>query len=476
IDHYEDFIAPNGFKAQLAAVSRDAALAYHDTLVRLRGPSSALVISVGHNDEAKFVPHARTQEGLDALVAAFLDPHQDPQILVVCDRLLTGFDAPIEQVLYLDKPLREHTLLQAIARTNRRYDKDGRSKTYGLVVDYWGVSDKLQEALSLFTSEDVQQAMTPKADELPRLEVRHQAALRFFSGIKDRHKLGECLQVLHDDDVFAQFDLAFRNFAQSLDMLYPDPRALPFVGDAKWLGKVRKAARARPDRAGPDMSDCGAKVQRLIEEAVIADGVQILVAQVPLLSPEFDAKLEALESNEARASEMEHAIRHEIHVKLEEDPAFYESLRERLERIIEDYEQGRITAAEALQQLLPLRTEMTEGQANDAQQLELSGRGFAIFGMLRSGGGQASVAQEGSPGYGAQQREQLATLRDLASLIDDAIDPFTKYVDWRNKDELHREMRRRVSKQLRVAGHEHAEAKTLAAEIVKLAKARHDLQ
>ena len=473
IDHYTQVIEPNGFKAQLAAVSRDAALAYHEALVRLHGPSSALVISARHNDEAKFAPYAMTDKQVDKLVEEFLDPTQDPKILVVCDRLLTGFDAPIEQVLYLDKPIVEHNLLQAIARTNRRY----QGKTYGLVVDYWGVSDKLQDALSLFTADDVKGAMTPKVDELPRLEQRHQAALRFFAGIKDRHKLGACVEAVKDDDVFAEFDLAFRKFAESLDMLYPDTRALRFVPDAKWLGQVRKAARARPDRAGPDMSDCGAKVQRLIEESVIAEGVQILVAQVPLLSPEFDKKIEALGSDDARASEMEHAIRHEIHVKLDEDPAFYESLRERLQRIIEDYEQGRITAAEAMQQMLPLRTELRRGQADSAEGLQLGGRGFAIFGLLRRAAApkaSASQAGEASPGYGRKVKEDLAQLRDLASVIDDAIDPFTKYVDWRAKEDVLKEIRSRVARQLRAAGHEQTAAKQLAAEIVALTKSRSD--
>ena len=80
--------------------------------------------------------------------------------------LLTGFDAPVEQVMYLDSPLREHTLLQAIARVNRVYDD---AKTYGLIVDYWGVSEALQEALAIFSPSDVKGAMTPKGDELPRL-------------------------------------------------------------------------------------------------------------------------------------------------------------------------------------------------------------------------------------------------------------------------------------------------------------------
>jgi type I restriction enzyme R subunit len=99
-------------------------------------------------------------------------------ILVVCDMLLTGFDAPIEQVMYLDSPLREHTLLQAIARVNRTTD----GKTYGLVVDYWGVSEALHRGAGhLRAQSDVTGAMTPKADELPRLQARHANAMNFFA-------------------------------------------------------------------------------------------------------------------------------------------------------------------------------------------------------------------------------------------------------------------------------------------------------
>ena len=91
--------------------------------------------------------------------------------------LLTGFDAPVEQVMYLDAPLREHTLLQAIARVNRTAD----GKDYGLVVDYWGVALFLEQALSIFSASDIQGALTPKTDVLPRLESYHRTAMRFFA-------------------------------------------------------------------------------------------------------------------------------------------------------------------------------------------------------------------------------------------------------------------------------------------------------
>jgi hypothetical protein len=114
------------------------------------------------------------------------------------------------------------------------------------------------------------------------------------------------------DSAPARGSMAFRRFSQSMDMLLPDPRALEYGGDLGWLGKIRQAAKARYRDDSLDISDCGDKVRRLIEEAVIADGVQVLVKEVSLFSGEFDEKLKALQSSEAMASEMEHAIRHEM--------------------------------------------------------------------------------------------------------------------------------------------------------------------
>src|SRR5262249_47610577 len=153
---------------------------------------------------------------------------------------------------------------------------------YGLVVDYWGVSEALQEALAIFAPCDVQGALTPKGDELPRLQARHAAAMRVFVRVKDKDDLDACVAVLEPADVRAEFDAAFKRFAESLDMLLPDPRALPYLADAKWLGKIRAAAAAKYRDSKIDISDCGAKVTKLIEEAVIAEGIQILVTQVSL--------------------------------------------------------------------------------------------------------------------------------------------------------------------------------------------------
>ena len=439
IEHFTKFIAPNGFKAQVVATSRHAAVTYKEALDRLNGPESALLMSSGHNDEERLARWHLSKEQQDRLIERFKDPGDPLSILVVCDMLLTGFDAPVEQVMYLDAALKEHTLLQAIARVNRPH---GDEKTYGLVVDYWGVSVELSEALAVFSATDVQGALTPNVDELPRLQSRHAAAMRFFQAVSDTDDLHACVRVLEPEDVRAEFDLAFRRFSQSMDMLLPDRRALPYQADLRWLGKIRLTARAcyRDDRL--DLSGCGEKVRKLIADAVAADGIEILVKEVQLFSPEFDEKVEALKTDDARASEMEHAIRHEINVRVEENPVFYESLRKRLEEIIEQHRLERLDAAEQFKLFASLVEEL-QGEQSRAQDIGLEARGYAIYGLLEQT--RPMVVQEPVAPYDAANR-------DLASLIDESVMPFTELVDWWEKDDVQRQMRSKIKRHLRASG------------------------
>ncbi len=461
IEHFTTFIAPNRFKAQVVAASRHTAVTYKETLDRLNGPESALIMSADHNDEARLTRWHLRKDEQDQAIERFKDGGDPLSVLVVCDMLLTGFDAPVEQVMYLDAPLKEHTLLQAIARVNRPL---GEEKTYGLVVDYWGVSVKLQEALAVFSTTDVQGALTPNVHELPRLEGRHAAAMKLFQSVPDTNDLDACVRVLEPEDVRAAFDLAFRRFSQSMDLLLPDQRALAYHGDLRWLGKIRGTARARYRDDRLDLAGCGEKVRELIADAVAADGIQILVKEVQLFSAEFDEKVDALKTDDAKASEMEHAIRHEISVRVEENPVFYQSLRERLEEIIEQRRRERLDAAEQLKLLSTLREEM-KGEQSQAQDIGLDARGFAIYGLLERQ--RPMVARDGKGTYDAANR-------DLAALLDEAVAPFTDLVDWQQKDDVQRQMRRPIKRQLRASGIATDTVESLAAEIVDLAKVRAD--
>ena len=601
IDHFTRFIAPNRFKAQVVAAGRHDAVTFKEALDRLNAPESEVIMSAGHNDEERLARWHRGREQQDRLIGRFRDRDDPLSILVVCDMLLTGFDAPVEQVMYLDAPLREHGLLQAIARVNRPC---GAEKTYGLVVDYRGVSTRLQEALAVFSTTDVRGALTPNVDELPRLESRHAAAMRFFlppagdrsaadrpaidrpatdrSAIDrsatdrpaidrsatdrpaidrpatdwpaidrpaidrsatdqpaanrpaaDTKDLDACVRVLEAEDVRAGFDLAFRRFSRSMDMLLPDPRALAYRGDLQWLGKIRGAARARYRDERLDLSGCGEKVRTLIAGAVAADGIEILVREVRLFSPEFEEKIDALGTDDAKASEMEHAIRHEINVRVEENPAFYQSLREKLEAIIEERRLERLDAARQLSLLDGLREEM-QGERTLAQGVGLGARGFAIYGLL-----ERRLPERQRPGWHMSEGQRLeghlperrvsegrrleghlperymserqrlerhsperhqspqpqpmavgeeaaaydaaagnahdrdpASLVDLASRIDEEVAPFTELVDWWQKDDVQREMRKKIKRRLRDARVDADAVESLAADIVDLARVR----
>jgi type I restriction enzyme, R subunit len=469
VEHFTEFIRPNGFKAQVVACSREVACLYKEGLDRLNAPQSAVIISGTNKDDERLVRHHTSEEQRKELIARYLKKDDPLSILIVCDMLLTGFDAPVEQVMYLDAPLKEHTLLQAIARVNRTDD----AKTYGLIVDYWGVSEALQEALAIFAPSDITGAMTPKGDELPRLQTRHATVLRIFLGVKDKDDLDACVAVLEPEDVRAEFDLAFKRFAKSLDMMLPDPRAVPYKSDMRWLGKIRATAAAKYRDGKLDISDCGAKVRQLIEEAVIAEGIQILVKQVSLFTPEFEDKLKALKSDEARASEMEHAIRDEIHVKLDENPAFFISLRERLEQIVADRKAKRIDAAQQLKLFEALKTEL-RGHAAAAERLGLSETGFAIYGLLTERRG-TRVAESGGTWAGRPWAADAVVdeaKTELAKLLEEQLGPQVAIVDWSHKDDVQREMRRLIKRQLRVASYAPDKIDIIAESVVDLLKRR----
>ncbi len=458
IEHFTTYIRPNGFKAQVVAVSREVAATYKEALDRLQAPQSALVVSTSNKDNERLVRLAARADDRQKTIDRFCDPEDPLAILVVCDMLLTGFDAPVEQVMYLDSPLKEHSLLQAIARVNRPADK----KNYGLVVDYWGVSENLQEALRMFAPTDVQGAMTPKVDELPRLHARHQAVLRFFLRVEDKDDLDQCVAVLEPEDVRAEFDVAFKRFQTSMDVLLPDPRALAYADDLRWLGKIRQAAATRYRDRRLDISDCGEKVRKLIEEAITADGIQLLVKQVSIFSKDFGDRLAQLKSDEARASEMEHAIKAEIHVRLEEDPAFYASLRERLERLIEDRKAKRIDAAQQLLKFEALVQEM-RGRVQRADEVGLSRTGLAIYDLLERA--VPAKAGEGHAGYDASRK-------DLVNLIEEGLAPQVAIIDWTQKEDVQREAKKRIKRQLSAAGFKDPGLGLLTNEIVDLLKAR----
>ena len=460
VKHFEERILPNRFKAQIVTSSRKAAVRYKEELEKLAPDlPGVVVITTAHNDEADLAKYGRSKEEEKKLIDCFKDePAEKLAFLVVCDKLITGFDAPIEQVMYLDKPLREHALLQAIARVNRPLEE----KQYGLVVDYWGVSRDLQDALSVFRPEDIiaEQALPNIMSELPRLEARNRRVMAFFNKV-NRADLEACIRVLEPEDVRVEFDLAFRRFTQSLDMILPDPAGLKYLADLKWLGVIRMKARDRFRDEGMNLAGCQAKVQKLIDEYIRAEKIDVLLEPVSIFSKKFEEEVAKLAGPDAKASEMEHAIRHEIHVHYEENPVLYESLKERLEKIIQERKEDRVSAVEQLKLL--------EGMVNEirnvhqaAESLGLSENGFAVYKLLDD-------ALSKDKGDGAQSGDK--NHRNLAKQIVGKLEEHA-VIDWIVKDDVQREMRKEVKALLRGAEVSGEEIEPLTARLMDLARAR----
>jgi type I restriction enzyme, R subunit len=285
--------------------------------------------------------------------------------------------------------------------------------------------------------------------------------------VKDKNDIDAFVNVLIPEDVRAEFNEAFRKFSQSMDMILPDPKALPYLADYRQLGKVRQAAATRFHDQNLDISDCGPKVRKLIEEAIIADGIQILVQKVSLFSAEFDEKLKALKSDEAQASEMEHALRHEIHVRLDEDPAYYQSLRQRLEEIIEDRKARRIDAAKRLELWRGIEVAL-KGRNDAAEAVGLSPTAFAIYGLLQKEK-TLTAAEKTDTTYSTKPDPAKV---DLASLIEENVTDQITIVDWVNREDVQKEMRKRLKRILRVSHMVEEQIDGMAEQLVNLLKRR----
>jgi type I restriction enzyme R subunit len=383
--HYIDTVMPDGFKAQLAAASRVAAVRYRDALERARDKIVGEIEE--HSDEINAIPPAELSERDDDLgflaraslhvdlirrlefaavisgehnQLGFLDPWSDPAasdqrierfekplvhenpekadplaFLCVKSMLLTGFDAPIEQVLYLDRPMQGVELFQAVARVNRIHE----GKEHGLVVDYYGLADRLAAALELYAAEDVEGAIRKvDADLFPKLEARHQRALNIFTdrGLEGISDTRSCVELLADAKVRAEFARAYDEFRDTMNMAMPRTRAVPYLADLKRLAQINQMAATRYRDSGLRAAGAGKKVQALIDKFLEAEGIDPKIELISILDARFDEVVEdTTRSPRAKASEMEHAARHHIETRRPEDPVHYRKLSERLQEILD---------------------------------------------------------------------------------------------------------------------------------------------
>jgi type I restriction enzyme R subunit len=506
VRHYVDNILPNGFKAQVVCHSKLACIRYQagieaalaariaaetdDTLKRrLAFLKTAVVVSSDGTNEAAFITQARKQavrmNAVDNFRKGFdLD---DPDkantgiaFLIVCDMLLTGFDAPVEQVMYIDKRLREHTLLQAIARTNRVK----RGKQRGYVVDYIGLANHLTEALTLYTATDELQELHDGlkniSTELPVLDERYHRLLQLFEalGLKqmaafvngqladeaaEAGVVHAAVKALKDERQRADFEVYLKKFLMSLDIILPHASAQPYRVPAKRFGYILQVTKERYKDASLQLGDAGEKVKALINEHLISLGINPKVAPVELLAEDFLQRLHdhAGGNGEAKASEMEHAIRKHCTVHHDEDPAFYKRLSEKVDALIEQHHDQWDLLAEKLAEL---RTEAAQGRQQGEDGMSREATTFYEH-IVQVGFAGGVVPPEDKPALKALMETLVELLQDTIGSID----------FWQSPDKQKRlrgDIKAAIGKtkltELK------AQRERVAVEVMKLAKNRHD--
>ena len=450
VDHYLAHVFPNGYKAQVVANSREAAVRYKkhlDTalaaavakqeqadpdnrdLARLKAMKTDVVISRRNND----LPHLKEYSDSSrhkVSIKSFKLPfggeeggvNGDMGILIVNNMLLTGFDAPVEQVLYLDKVVVAHNLLQAIARVNR---VSGEFKDKGFVVDYVGIGHHLKKAINIYDEreqKEIIEALSFPDEELRELKDTHAAVMEFLRkhGLTDMSDHDAFYHVFYDEDLRFDFMLAFRRLTRSLNLLFPARQALDFMADYQALAEINVLAGKHFRDQRLSMKGIPAKLRAITDVHLKSRGIDTKVRPISILDEDFEKGVREHRRTKTKAAEIEHAIRHHLDVDLDDDPDLRASFAEALAAIFEQFRDNWNKIYEELEKLrktiINARKEPTYGLHRKKQMPFFRMFQRELFGAEKPTTDQSHIAEK-QPVYGLDDDDRISYLVDLTQQV-----------------------------------------------------------
>lgn len=427
-DHFTKNVEPMGFKAFLVAVDREACALYKKELDKHLPPdNSRVVYSPSHGDRQELKAHYVNEDEEKKLRKDFIRKFEKPKILIVTEKLLTGFDAPILYCMYLDKPMRDHVLLQAIARVNRPYEDDeGQVKPYGFVLDFVGIFEKLEKALAF--DSDVVASVIQNIDVLKQLfatMMQHQAPayLPFAKGWDDKAK-ERAIAHFEDKELRGTFFKFFRQLQNVYEVISPDAFLRPFMDEYLGLAELFALIRnAYSDRIYVDR-EVANKTRELLQTHTITGQLEIPGA-IQTLGAEELAKLKQGDTTDAtKILNLRKILSTTVAVDGLSKP-FLISIGDRAEKLAEAYESRQIETQQALLDFERLAREAVEAEA-ERQELGLDENTFAIY----------KIVVSDSPGFTSEESKTLNTL-------------FEQHSDYRWNDDQKSRLRTELYKALR---------------------------
>lgn len=405
-EHYRQLWQDTGFKAQLVAPSKAAAVRFKEILDEIGHVSSEVVISAPDdregNEEVDEPSKLKVRRFWDAMMKRFggevpynrqiIDDFKGPdapEILIVVSKLLTGFDAPRNTVLYLCSSLREHNLLQAIARVNRLFEDEGKEKEFGYIIDYQGLLGELDRALNTYSelsgyeAEDVKDVVQSVRNEIELLSILHGNLWDLFQELPNKKDMEAFEQFLGDDAVRHDFYERLTKFGSCLRTclgsektrdVYSEAEMMKFGQDWKRFDALRKSVRIRYQET-VDYKEFEPKIRALLDKHVIAAPAVVLIDPVDITDSKGLQTVigETSVSEASRADRIARATKKTITERLEEDPALYKSFYEMLEKTIEDYKARRLSEKEYLEKVFGIAKDVAGGARQTHVPSEIEG-------------------------------------------------------------------------------------------------------
>src|SRR6266540_2825844 len=403
-EHYRSNVEPLGYKAFLVGVDREACALYKEALDRyLPEDYSRVVYTSVHNDPPQIKKHHLSEDKEKELRRAFLKPGMLPKILMATEKLLTGFDAPILYCMYLDKPMRDHALLQAIARVNRPYEEEGQvRKPSGFVLDFVGIFDRLERALAF--DSDVVSGVIENLDVLKErfatlMAEEADGYLALARGKIDDKAVERIIDTFTDREAREEFSKFFREIETLYEIISPDPFLADYIERYQRLAALYGIIRAAFRMGGSPLKDLMKKTEELVREHVEASGLDEALPVYKINEETLEALKKDAGSASAKVVNLARSLGAAVKQE-EEQQSHLIPIGERAAHILGLFEDRQLGTVDALREL-----EKAIEEYNAARR-EMKDRGldieaFSVYWILLRGGLGAKVGVSVAPGIQA---------------------------------------------------------------------------
>ncbi|MBO7572962.1 MAG: type I restriction endonuclease subunit R [Bacteroidales bacterium] len=408
--HYADNWKNTGFKAMLVTPKKKVAILYKKYLDEIGKVTSEVLITAPDDREGEEMAYGETAHEVKEFWKRMMDEHgtpqkyqenlisrfqkqDNPEIMIVVDKLLTGFDEPKVTVMYLDRHLAGHTLLQAVARVNRTCE----GKDYGYIIDYYGVLQNLSNAIDLYSEYDEDEAkaftdtLVPVGDKIAELPQRHSDLWDMFKGIPNKRDLEAYAQSLRLEDRRHEFYDRLSAFSSTLQLALStmefheqtdEKKIKLYKDDLNMFCKLRNAVQLRYSDT-IDYKKYEARIEKLINHHVESDAVKVITNLVNIFDKEdFQKEVDNIIGTAAKADTIATRTSKYIAENMDSDPAFYKKFSQLIKEAIEAYEQGRISDNEYLEKMMQYKEDVLNHTDSELPaELEHNNTAKAYFGI-----------------------------------------------------------------------------------------------